>query len=88
VKATIRSDRLEWLKFIDENLKSHLKHFWKYVSKFMKKDADSIHLEVNGTSLTTSYGTADAFSKHFQSVYSNHCPVFFSPTIIPWVYYL
>lgn len=37
--------------------------------KFKKKD-DLIHLEVNGTSLTTSYETADTFSKHVQSVHS------------------
>jgi hypothetical protein len=32
VKVTIKSDRLRWLKYIDENLKSKPKHFWKYVA--------------------------------------------------------
>jgi hypothetical protein len=52
-------------------------HFWKYMSKF-KKDADLIQLEFYGTSLTTPYEIADAFSKHFRSVYSNRCPGGFS----------
>jgi hypothetical protein len=61
VKATVKSDRLEWLKFINENLKSHPKHFWKYVSKFRNVAADLIQLEANGTSLNTPYEIADAF---------------------------
>jgi hypothetical protein len=65
VKATIKSDRLEWLKFIDEKLKSHPKQFWKYVPTFRNKDTDLIQLEFNGTSLATPYEIADAFSKHF-----------------------
>jgi hypothetical protein len=31
VKATAVPNRLEWLKFLDENLKSHPEHFWKCV---------------------------------------------------------
>jgi hypothetical protein len=34
VKNTIKSDRLGWLKSINNNLKSH---FWKYLSNFRKK---------------------------------------------------
>jgi hypothetical protein len=40
MKATVKSNSLEWLKCIDKNLKSHPKHFWKYVSQCRKKDAD------------------------------------------------
>jgi hypothetical protein len=69
------------LKFIDENLKSHPKYLWKCVSKFRKKDTDLIQFEVNGTSLTTPYEIADAFSKHFQSVHSNRCLGVFSSDI-------
>jgi hypothetical protein len=55
------------------------KAFFKqaYVSKFRKKDADLLQLKFHGTSLTAPYKTADAFSKHFQSVHSNFCPGFF-----------
>jgi hypothetical protein len=32
VKATIKSDRLRWLRSTDDNLKSQSKQFWKYVT--------------------------------------------------------
>jgi hypothetical protein len=32
VKATIKSERIRWLKSIDDNLKSQPKQFWKYVA--------------------------------------------------------
>jgi hypothetical protein len=73
----MKSDRLKWLKFINGNLKSLLKHFCKYVSKFRKKFADLIQLEFNGTSLPTPYEIAGDFSEHFQPVHSNHYTVSF-----------
>jgi hypothetical protein len=36
VKTTIKTDRLRWLKSVDDNLKAKPKDFWKYVSKFKK----------------------------------------------------
>jgi hypothetical protein len=32
-KTTVKCDRLRWLKFIDENLRSQPKIFWNYMSK-------------------------------------------------------
>jgi hypothetical protein len=34
VKNTIKSNRLTWLKSVDNNLKSRPQNFWKYVSNF------------------------------------------------------
>jgi hypothetical protein len=46
VKTTIETDRFHWLKSINKHLKSHPKHFWKYVSQFRKNSTDLIHLDV------------------------------------------
>jgi hypothetical protein len=45
---------------------SNPNHFFKYVSQFRKKDADLIQAEVDGTSLTTPYETADAYLNIFK----------------------
>jgi hypothetical protein len=46
-----------------------------YVSQYRKKN-DVTHLDVDGVFLNKSHDTADAFSKHFQSVYNSSCPRF------------
>jgi hypothetical protein len=38
VKITIKTERLRWLKYIDDKLKTKPEDFWKYVSKFQKND--------------------------------------------------
>jgi hypothetical protein len=73
VKATIKSARLRWLKSIDDNVKSQPKQFWKYVAHYRKRNSTSIQLEVDGTHLAEPYKVADAFAKHFQSVYNTPC---------------
>jgi hypothetical protein len=73
------SDRPKWLKSIDKNLKSQPQHFWKYVSNFRKHRSGSIQLEVVGTHLVQPDAVADAFAKHFKSVYNNHCSMDFPP---------
>jgi hypothetical protein len=57
------------------------------VSKFRKKDADLLQLEVYGTSLSTPYEIADDFSEHFQSIHCNLCLGVFLPSITLWIYY-
>jgi hypothetical protein len=69
VKATIKSDRLRLPKSID-NLNSQPKQFWKYVASYRKRYSTSIQLEVVGTHFAEPYKVADAFAKHFQSVFS------------------
>jgi hypothetical protein len=73
VKAIAKTDRFRWLQSVDENLKSHPRQFWKYVSQFRKKSADLIHLDMDGVVLNEPRDIAEAFSKHFQSVYSSSC---------------
>jgi hypothetical protein len=48
VKTTIKTEGFGWLKSVDENLKSHPKQFWKYVSQFRKKNTDLIEIEIDG----------------------------------------
>lgn len=71
VKATIKSDKLQWLKSIDNNLKTNPVHFWKYVSSFRKSDNNSVDLEVNGHHLSQPREDAEAFANYFKSVFNN-----------------
>jgi hypothetical protein len=71
VKSTTKSDRLVCLKSVDGNLKYQPKQFWNYLSKYRKDSDSSAQFQVDGIHVTTFNETADAFSKHFQSVYSN-----------------
>jgi hypothetical protein len=43
------------------------------VASFRKRNSTSIQLEVDGTHLAEPYNVADAFAKHFQSVYNTSC---------------
>jgi hypothetical protein len=65
------------LKHVNENLKSKPKRFWKYVACFRKATFNSIQLEVDGKHLVKPNDVAEEFSKHFQSVYNDPCPVIF-----------
>jgi hypothetical protein len=80
MKAIIKSERLKWLKYIDGNLKSQPKLFWKHVASFKKINSLSIQLEADGMHLIEPYDVADEFSMYFQSIYNNPCPVVF-PTV-------
>jgi hypothetical protein len=52
-----------------------LQHFWKYISNFRKQRSSSIQINVNGTYFIEPTAVADAFAKHFQSVYNNCDPL-------------
>jgi hypothetical protein len=65
--STIKSNRLIWLKYIYDNLRSQPRQIWKYLVSFMKKSSTSIQLEVDGTHLVEPWEVADAFVEHFQS---------------------
>jgi hypothetical protein len=67
------------LKSVDNNLNSQPHHFWKYISNFRKQRSDSVQLNVDGTHLVQPNAVADAFAKHFKSVYNNHCSMDFPP---------
>jgi hypothetical protein len=66
------------LQSIDDNLKTQPKHFWKYVASHRKINFTSIQLEVDGIHLVEPSEVADAFAKHFLSVYNILCPGVFS----------
>jgi hypothetical protein len=74
VKATVKSDRLRWFKYVDKNLESQPKQFWKYVASFRKRNSYSIQLEVDGKHIINPDDVAEEFANHFQSVYNGHCP--------------
>jgi hypothetical protein len=73
-KITIKADRLRWLQYIDDNLKTQPNHFWKYMASHRKRNSTSIQLDVDGTVLVEPTEVADAFAKHFLSVYNIPCP--------------
>jgi hypothetical protein len=75
IKTTIKTDRFRWLKSVDENLKSHPKQFWKYVSQFRKRNTCLIYtyFEINDIPKSKPHDIAEALSKYFQSVYISCC---------------
>jgi hypothetical protein len=46
--STTKSDRLDWLKSTDNNLKSQSQHLFKNVSAFRKESCGFIQLEDEG----------------------------------------
>jgi hypothetical protein len=64
VKAAIKSDRIGWLKSIDESLNSEPEHFWKCVASFKKRNATSIQLEVDGKHSVEPCDVADELSSN------------------------
>ncbi|PNF28673.1 hypothetical protein B7P43_G08234 [Cryptotermes secundus] len=83
VKRTIKTDRLQWLKSIDNDLKSQPHHLWKYVSSFRKHTLGYIQLQVYGLHLDEPTVVAYTFEKHFQSLYDTHCPIDLPPLSQP-----
>jgi hypothetical protein len=79
VKITIKSDRLSWCKSICDDLKTQPTKFWSVYPYTMPRD-------VSGSFLLEPAEVAEAFTKHFQSVYNLflqgcvtlvYCPVIF-----------
>jgi hypothetical protein len=66
VKTTIKTDRFDWLRSVDENLKYHAKQFWNYVSQFRKRNTGLIYFEMNDIPISKPHDIAEAFSKYFQ----------------------
>jgi capsular polysaccharide biosynthesis protein len=74
VKTTIKSDRLVWLKLIDDDLKRQPTKFSKYVSIFRKSNSTFIQLHVDGTCIDDPDDVAEDFAKHFYTSYSRISP--------------
>jgi hypothetical protein len=75
VKITIKADRFDWLKTIDNNLKTQPKHFWKYISKFKKNDQSAAQIEVGDNVITEPQFTTEAFVDHFSSIFNSSSSV-------------
>jgi hypothetical protein len=67
VKVTIKSDRQQWLKFIDDSLRTNPHHFCKLVSNYKRKDNAFLQLQVDNQYVTDLKLIADAFANHFKS---------------------
>jgi hypothetical protein len=72
VKITMKSDRFNWYKSIDNGLKTQLPKFWKYVFSSRKHNSHGVYVVIP-------HEVAEVFAEHFQSVYqtfplnSCHC---------------
>jgi hypothetical protein len=73
VKTTIKADRLAWLTYIDENLKTQTRQSWKYISKFKKNDQAVTQLELGTRIITEPQSIAETFADHFSSVFDSSC---------------
>jgi hypothetical protein len=70
VKASIKCDRQEWLRFLDASFRNNPHHFWKYVSNFKRKDNSFIQLKIENQYVTDPKLTADAFAKYSESTFN------------------
>jgi hypothetical protein len=61
---------LDWLKTIDNNLRTQPKHFWKYISKFKGNDQSVIQIEIGNKIITEQQLTAEAFADRFSSIFN------------------
>jgi hypothetical protein len=68
------SGRQQWLKSVDDSLKTHPRHFWKYVSNFKRKYNSFIQLKIDNQFVTDPKHVADAFANYFKSVFNKTCP--------------
>jgi hypothetical protein len=67
-KITIKADRLDLLKTIDDNLRTQPKHFWKYISKLKKNNQSVTRIEIGNKIITELQLISDAFADHFSSI--------------------
>jgi hypothetical protein len=66
VKVTIKTDRRQWLKSVDDSFKTQPQHFWKYVYNFKRKDNSFIQLKIDDQFATDPKHIADEFATYFQ----------------------
>jgi hypothetical protein len=71
VKTTIKTDRLVWLKTIDNNLRTQQKHFWKCISKFKRDDQSVTEIEIGNKIITEPQFIAEAFADHFSFIFNS-----------------
>jgi hypothetical protein len=66
---------LDWLKTIDNNLRTQPKHFWKYISKFKRNDQSVTQIKIGNKIITELQFVAEAFADQFSSIFNSSSSV-------------
>jgi hypothetical protein len=66
---------LDWLKAVDNNLRTQPKHFWKYISKFKRNDQSVTQIEIGNEIIAEPQLIADAFVDRFPSIFNSSSSV-------------
>jgi hypothetical protein len=75
VKINRTVDRLDWLKTIDNGLRTQPKHFWKYISKFKRNDQSVTKIQIGNKNITQPQLIADVFAVHFSPIFNSSSSV-------------
>jgi hypothetical protein len=67
VKVSLKTDRLRWLKSVDNTLRTQPKQFWKYLSKFKNNYHTVTQIKSGDSFITESQLIADHFLSIFNS---------------------
>ena len=68
-KAAHKEEHHLYLTNIQENLKTDLKRFWKFINSRRKKSADLVSIKFDGKTSNDARSSAALFAQYFQSVY-------------------
>jgi hypothetical protein len=60
----------QWLKSVEDSLRTHPEHYWKYVFSFKRKDNSCIQIKIDKKFITDSKHVADAFANYFKSIFN------------------
>jgi hypothetical protein len=60
---------------VDDSLKTHPQHFWKYVSNFKRKDNSFIQLKIDDQFVTGPKHIADEVATYFESIFNTSLSV-------------
>jgi hypothetical protein len=71
VETAIKTDRLLWLKSVDDSLKTKPKDFWKHVSKLKKIDHVVTQVKIGKHYITQAQRIVEAFANHFSLIFSS-----------------
>jgi hypothetical protein len=71
----MKTDKLRWLKFIDDNLTTKPKRFWKYILKLKKNNHVVTQIKIGEYIITQPQCIVEAFADHFPSILFPPCSV-------------
>ena len=76
MKTINKSDKHNWYKSIDGDIKTELTKYFTCIFSFRKRNSYTIHLDVDITNIDKPDEILEDFEKkHFQSVYNTSSPV-------------